>query len=434
MGLNGSSAGVSYQLYNGAAADGTAVTGTGAAISFGMQTAGTYTVIATNLVTGCKNTMTGNAVISVTAAPNTTFNYSSYNYCPTGSAVATLAGSPATGMFSATPAGLNFSNPSTGAINLAGSLPGTYSIKYIVAAAGGCAAYTYTQPNTLLVTALPAIFGVTGGGAYCSGGSGLNVNLNGSTTGVNYQLYNGAATAGAAVAGTGAAISFGLKTAAGTYTVTATNASSGCKINMTGSAVISVTPAPNTTFTYPAYTYCATLTSAAAALSGSPASGTFSASPSGLNFSNVSSGVINLGTCNAGTYSIKYTVAASGGCPVYTYTQTTKISINAVPNLFTVTGGGPYCITGSGAPVGLSNSQTGVNYQLYRSATAIGLPVAGTGSSISFGNQLLAGTYTVTAKKVSSPFCSIQMTGSAVITISTSSFTHNNYPGKCYCL
>ena len=62
--LSGSDVGVNYQLYNGATAVGTAVAGTGSAISFGNQTAGTFTVTATNAATLLTASMTGNAVIT----------------------------------------------------------------------------------------------------------------------------------------------------------------------------------------------------------------------------------------------------------------------------------------------------------------------------------------------------------------------------------
>jgi hypothetical protein len=92
------------------------------------------------------------------------------------------------------------------------------------------------------VNALPSVFAMTGGGSYCSGGSGVNVGLGGSATGVDYQLYYGASTIGAPFAGTGTALSFGLQTAAGTYSVVATNATTGCTRGMSGTSVVSVTP------------------------------------------------------------------------------------------------------------------------------------------------------------------------------------------------
>ena len=87
----------------------------------------------------------------------------------------------------------------------------------------------------------PAAFNVTGGGSYCSGGSGVAVGLSGSQSGVNYQLVlNGSTNVGSPVAGTGSAISFGNQTAAGTYTVVATNVVTSCMTNMTGSATVSI--------------------------------------------------------------------------------------------------------------------------------------------------------------------------------------------------
>jgi parallel beta-helix repeat protein len=85
-------------------------------------------------------------------------------------------------------------------------------------------------------------FEVTGGGVYCKGHDGLLVALNGSEADIEYQLYlNGDATGMPMVVGTGSAISFGLQTLAGTYTVKATNTITGCAdIVMTGNAVITI--------------------------------------------------------------------------------------------------------------------------------------------------------------------------------------------------
>ncbi len=422
--LSGSQNGVSYQLFRGATALAT-MPGTGSALDFGFQTtAGTYTVVATN-ATGCTATMTGSAVITITTAPNTTFTYSSYNFCATGtSPAATLSGSPTTGSFSASPAGLNFSSTTTGAINLATSTPGTYAITYTIAASGGCATYTYTQPTSIVISALPTLYSVGGTGAYCSTSPGGDVTLSGSQNGVSYQLFRGA-TALATMPGTGSALDFGFQTTAGTYTVVATNAT-GCTATMTGSAVITITTAPNTTFTYSSYNFCATGTSPAATLSGFPTTGSFSASPAGLNFSSTTTGAINLATSTPGTYAITYTIGATGGCAQYTYTQPTNVVINATPTLFTVTGSGAYCST-TGGDVQLTGSQNGVSYQLFRGATALAT-MPGTGSALDFGFQTTAGTYTVVATNATG--CTATMTGSAVITITTApntTFTYSSY-------
>ncbi len=62
------------------------------------------------------------------------------------------------------------------------------------------------------------------------------------------------------------------------------------------------------------------------------------------------------------------------------------------PSAFTVTGGGSYCEGGSGIEVGLSGSETGVVYTLYKDGSSAGT-FTGTGNSLSFGLQL-AGVYT----------------------------------------
>jgi len=85
--------------------------------------------------------------------------------------------------------------------------------------------------------------------------------------------------------------------------------------------------------------------------------------------------------------------------------------------VYNVTGGGSYCDGGAGVAIGLSNSETGVEYQLFRDgSTAVGSPVAGTGSPINFGNQIVAGTYTVEATLVSGG-CTNDMNGNAVVIV-----------------
>ena len=106
--------------------------------------------------------------------------------------------------------------------------------------------YTYSLTGCIMTTTvavhpLPAVFTMTGGGTYCSGGAGRHIGLSGSQIGVNYLLYLGSTPAGA-FAGTGLPLDFGLQIPAGTYTVTATNMFTTCSISMTGSEVITILP------------------------------------------------------------------------------------------------------------------------------------------------------------------------------------------------
>jgi len=86
--------------------------------------------------------------------------------------------------------------------------------------------------------------------------------------------------------------------------------------------------------------------------------------------------------------------------------------LNTPPTSYAVTGSGSYCQGTGGLAVGLAGSEVGVTYTLYNGTIALVPTVAGTGSAITFGNQL-AGTYTVSGTN----FGGTQvMTGNAVIT------------------
>lgn len=115
--------------------------------------------------------------------------------------------------------------------------------------------YIYDRANDALddfiisgtVCSNPPTFNVTGGGAFCAGGSGVSIGLSGSSLGVTYYLYrNSGATLVATRAGTGSAITFGTYTTEDTYTVQAIRNSGGCSTLMSGEAVVTatVTPAP----------------------------------------------------------------------------------------------------------------------------------------------------------------------------------------------
>ncbi|MCX6226667.1 MAG: T9SS type A sorting domain-containing protein, partial [Bacteroidia bacterium] len=135
--LSGSTTGVDYQLcLNGSPVAGEIVSGTGSAISFTDQTlAGTYTVIAIKVSTGCQATMTGRAVISVSNPPAATsivYSKSSSSNCSTsGSATVSYFSGTSGGRYSSSPSGLSI-NSSTGTVNFARSNPGIYTVTYSV--------------------------------------------------------------------------------------------------------------------------------------------------------------------------------------------------------------------------------------------------------------------------------------------------------------
>ncbi|RDB02525.1 ExeM/NucH family extracellular endonuclease [Runella aurantiaca] len=134
------------------------------------------------------------------------------NGSPVGSAVAGTGGS------------LTFTQTEQGAYTVsATSTTGCTS-----AMTGEAIIYTNSRPDK---------FKVSGGGNYCVGSAGVEVGMEDSEAGVNYLLKKNNVSTGILVAGTGNAISFGLQPA-GTYTVDAINAATGCDANMNGSAVV----------------------------------------------------------------------------------------------------------------------------------------------------------------------------------------------------
>ncbi|WP_319230482.1 PA14 domain-containing protein [Draconibacterium orientale] len=88
-------------------------------------------------------------------------------------------------------------------------------------------------------------YNVTGGGEYCAGDGGVAVGLDDSETGVTYELYLNSSATGNTVSGTGAAISFGNQSTAGTYTVVGTNDIDACEVSMNGSATVTENPVPS---------------------------------------------------------------------------------------------------------------------------------------------------------------------------------------------
>lgn len=101
---------------------------------------------------------------------------------------------------------------------------------------------------TVTVNPLPTVYIVQGGGTYCPGEAGSEITLWGSQTGVDYSLLINGTLSGIVKHGTGSAIYFGNLTDTGTYTIRAENTSTACSSIMQGSAIVSVYPSINISF------------------------------------------------------------------------------------------------------------------------------------------------------------------------------------------
>jgi len=114
----------------------------------------------------------------------------------------------------------------------------------------------------------------------------------------------------------------------------------------------------------------------------------------------------------SGTSMVTYTLAPS--CLV-----TRAITVNPLPALYPVSGGGNYCSGDTGVHIVLAGSNTGTSYQLYHGSASTGSPVAGTGATLDFGLVTSAGVYYIMATTTVTS-CSATMPDSAIVTITPS--------------
>lgn len=317
----------------------------------------------------------------------------------------------------------------TGGIILLPTGPLTATTTFnVLATAGGCTPAELTNKATVNVSgAINAGLTVTADTDPICAGSGTNITITSSENGVLYQLRNDAddSNVGAAVAGTGGAISLptGNLTATTTFNVLASNGT--CSIELTNQVTVTVGASPDA--------------SLAVNVTIDPlcAGGT-----SEVNVVLSQAGVMyqlrndaddsNVGTAVAGTGG---TISLSTG--VLTATTTFNVLASApgctsieLANLATVNVAGsidasltlaavasPIC-AGSGTDIELANSETGVDYQLRDDATGapIGAVVTGTGGTIVFptGNLTATTSFNVLA---SNGTCSIQLTDIETVSV-----------------
>lgn len=127
---------------------------------------------------------------------------------------------------------------------------GTYSITAVRDVNGTVPGTVFGSDVVLTVITVPnSTYSITPAvpTSYCTGDPGVAVGLDDSDLGVTYQLLLDGNPSGAPVAGDGAAITFGDRTVAGTYTVEATDdldVSASCSEIMAGTLVISIDPLP----------------------------------------------------------------------------------------------------------------------------------------------------------------------------------------------
>jgi gliding motility-associated-like protein len=253
----------------------------------------------------CNTVIPKSFIVTLAAVPTATIAYSSASFCNVGTATVTQTGTTG-GTYSST-AGLSI-NATTGAINLATSLTGTFVVTYSFVS-GTCTNTTTTSVN---INPTPSLV-ITNPAAVCAPNK---VNLTafavtaGSSGGVTFTYFTDAA-ATITLANPSAVAS------SGTYYIKASNAN--CSIIAPVTVVVNALPIA--TISYSSTPYCNRGT--ATATQTGATGGTYS---SDVNLSiNASTGLIDLAASTAGNHVVTYSFT-NGTCPS---TATTTITINA---------------------------------------------------------------------------------------------------------
>lgn len=118
---------------------------------------------------------------------------------------------------------------------------GNYTIK--VRADNNCGQGTWSPGLNCTAHVTPTQYTLSDGSGYCEGGDGIELTLDGSEEGVNYEIYLDGDATGQIVAGTGSPLDFGSKTEQGIYTCVAFT--DFCDKDMVGNAYIFVIHAPD---------------------------------------------------------------------------------------------------------------------------------------------------------------------------------------------
>ncbi len=265
---------------------------------------------------------------------------------------------------------------------------------------------TYTTTATVAVTVNPLPDAITGTLQACEGG--VMVTLGNTSGPGTWSSDNAAAATINATTGEVTTVSDG--NADIHYTITAT----GCA--RTVEFTVNPIPAAITG----ADEVCVMATTA---LTNSDAGGTWSSSVTAAATIGTDGVVTGAGP---GVTTITYTLPTT--CAI-----THDITVNALPAIFNVTGGGSYCFGAAGVHIGTDNTETGVVYTLMNGASTI-TTVTGTTGAADFGLITGAGTYTVMATNPAT--CVSNMAGSATVTIIplvTPAVTLSTAPGDTVC-
>jgi hypothetical protein len=318
-------------------------------------------------------------------------------------------------------------NASTGEITPGTSTVGTYTITYTVTAAEGCvenpASTQVTITNAPLTSSISYI-----GTPFCTSATSATVTL----TNDNNGTFS-ASPSGLSINSVSGTINPSLSLP-GTYIVTYTVSGAGGCAPQAPTASVTITGLPTASVSYPGAPYCKDIATAQTPVltgTGAYTGGTYSAT--GITI-NASTGAITPSTSNAGTYTIYYTVPASGNCasvqtstsltinplPTAGIAGTTSVCQNATEPDITFTGN-----TGT-APFTFTYTVNGGSEQTITTTS---------GSSVTESQPTVsAGTYEYSLVSVSDANgCTKAASGTATITVNGTPVADFSYIGSPFC-
>ena len=426
VGLSGSELGVNYQLMHNGFPIGAAVPGTGLPLNFGYQTlVGTYTVEATSTIlpTSCTAPMAESADVfsdlptiggSVDGGSTICFGDHSGVLTLTGHNVGSVVI-----MWQSSADLVNWANIAHVATTYT-SDPLTQTTHFRAVVQEGVSPQQFSSHTTVIV--IPASIGgvVTGGTTICSGGTSALLTLAGHTGDVvrwESSIDNGTNWISLGNPNSTTYTSGALIDTTWFRAVVQTNAV--CSEANSVHTVVNVLnlPAPQTVTVENSGFYCIGGVGVDVGLNNSETDINYflyrNGVLTGATMGGLTGNPINFGKQTAtGNYAVVARNAA--GCE-RTMTGTVTVSTNPLPISYSLTGSGSYCAGGTGLTITLEQSQTGVNYQLYRNITTVDAPIPGDGNPLVW-NDNTVGNYTVIATTDDFYLCTNTMNGTVVIT------------------
>ncbi|MDY6426519.1 MAG: hypothetical protein SPK61_00695 [Bacteroidales bacterium] len=403
LGLDGSDTGVSYTLNGGTSS--VTVAGTGSAITFGAQKAGSYTVHAVNTTTGCEADMTGTITVVENERPQATATVSHNERCS----------EPYNGYYQIVP------SKGSGNYSYSNNNGSTYTSQYRydnissanlyvkVKDSKGCVsdAYRVVVNNNAASLVEYNLYSRNNKTAFCANESGVELLLAGSEDNVTYELYKGGSKI-EEFAGTGSMLNLGVR-AEGTYTVKAVNALTGCTANMPGSVTLTKNTLPTADAQITNNTRCVSPFNGSYTIiaTGGSGSGYTYSNDNGDNYSN------NFNYPALQSANVQVKVKDGNGCESEAKTVVVEDQKQNL-NIYNFKSSSSEFCEGSSVRLYMDKSDTGVNYTLYKNGNKI-LTVAGNGSERDLILQCdEVGTYNVVAENVTTG-CTADMSGTVVL-------------------